>query len=114
MLKVEDVMKSYTGGLGCMCGCQGSYRVAADHFQAACRERGYDYDPEDVSDRSVKMAVNKLNKMIDWDDAECVEKHVTDDYAYYETDTRQTVVYFVKSPQINLFSPANRVDSVTP
>ena len=102
MIKVEDVMKSYRGGLGCMCGCQGTYRVAADHFHAAGQERGYDYDQEDVSDLSVKMAVNKLNKLIDWDDPECVEKHVLDDYAFYETDTRQIVVYFVKHPMPEL------------
>lgn len=98
MINVNDVLKSYTGKIGCMCGCRGSYRVASKHLAAANAERGYDYDPLDVSDRSVKMAVNKLNKLIDWNDPNMVKKHVTADYAYYDNEqTGRTVcVYFAK------------------
>jgi acetolactate synthase regulatory subunit len=98
MIDVNAVLKSYTGKIGCMCGCRGVYRVASKHLEAANAARGYDYDPEDVSDRSVKMAVNKLNKLIDWNDAKMVEQHVTTEYAYYDNDqTGRTVcVYFVK------------------
>ena len=97
MIKLENVMKSYTGKQGCMCGCRGNYKVASKHLTQANESRGYDYEAEDVSDRSVKMAVNKLNKLIDWNDPEAVAEHVNEDHAYFDTDNGRTIcVYFVQ------------------
>ncbi len=107
MIDVNTVLKSYTGKMGCMCGCRGAYRVASKHLEAANAERGYDYDPEDVSDRSVKMAVNKLNKLIDWNNTKMVKQYVTTEYAYYDNDqTGRTVcVYFAN----NSFGPMGKL-----
>ena len=55
MINVDSVLKSYTGKVGCMCGCNGTYKVASKHLNAAGVERGYAYDDDEVSDRSVKM-----------------------------------------------------------
>jgi hypothetical protein len=96
MINVETVMTSYTGKQGCMCGCRGVYKVASKHLAQANQSRGYDYADQDVSDRSVKMAVNKLNNLIDWNDAEAVAEHVNQDHAYFDTDNGRTIcVYFV-------------------
>tara|TARA_R110002072_G_scaffold272807_1_gene433005 strand:- start:365 stop:667 length:303 start_codon:yes stop_codon:yes gene_type:complete len=96
MINVDSVLKSYTGKVGCMCGCNGTYKVASKHLDAAGVERGYAYGDDEVSDRSVKMAVNKLNKLIDWDDEEAVDKHVEEWGAWFETASgRNTVVYFI-------------------
>ena len=97
MINVNHVIKSYTGRTGCMCGCRGNYRVASAHLAAASAERGYAYDASEVSDRSVKIVVNKLNRLIDWADADAVAKYVTPEYAYFETDNDRTLcVYFAK------------------
>ena len=94
MLKFEDVKKSYTGKIGCMCGCIGKYQIAS-HFGCEAANKEYGYDAyEECNDRSVKTTINKLNKLIDWNDPECVEKHVNEHHAWFETDTRNLVVYF--------------------
>jgi hypothetical protein len=96
MINVNAVYKSYRGKLGCMCGCMGSYKVASRHVELAGRRVGYAYDLEDVSDRAIKGAVNKLNRLIDWTDREQVDEHVREDHAYAIDDRgNQVVVYFV-------------------
>ena len=96
MIRFENVSKSYTGKRGCMCGCRGTYYVAS-HFgvDAANKEIGY-HGYDTTNDRAVKLAVNKLNKSIDWNDADAVAEHVTKDFAWFDTDTRTCVVYFIK------------------
>ena len=66
-IKFEDVFKSYNGRNGCMCGCLGDYKLPSHtSIDEANRQIGYDgYTDEDVSDRSVKIAVNKVNKLIE-------------------------------------------------
>jgi hypothetical protein len=97
MIDVNDVMKSYTGKTGCWGGSRGVYKVASKYLAQANESRGYDYQAEDVSDRSVKMAVNKLNKLIDWNDADAVAEHVNEDHAYFDdfSNGRTICVYFV-------------------
>jgi len=59
-VKVENVIKVYSGKPGCGCGCRGNYRVNPAHLEFANKERGYDYGPEEVNltqwaDKPVKM-----------------------------------------------------------
>ena len=96
MINVNAVYKSYRGPQGCMCGCQGSYKVVARHLELAGSIRGYAHDLEDVSDRAVKGAVTKLNQLIDWTDRKQVAEHVREDHAYgIDARGNQVVVYFV-------------------
>ena len=81
-MELGKVMKVYSGKPGCMCGCNGHYRVASAHAKAA------GYDADDVSDRSVKIIFNKIIKdpAHKFDaDANCV---------YVQTATRNLVAYF--------------------
>lgn len=95
MIDANTVMKSYTGRQGCQCGCRGTYRVASQYLAQASGRRGYDYDPDDVSDRSVRGTVNRLNRLIDWADPVAVARHVTSEYAWFDTPNGRTlVVYF--------------------
>jgi hypothetical protein len=97
MIDAGTVIKSYTGRQGCMCGCQGTYRVASQYFEKAGAERGYAYDQSDISDRSVVGTVNRLNRLIDWSDPEAVAQHVTSDHAWFDTPNGRTlVVYFAQ------------------
>lgn len=94
MIRFEDVKKSYTGAHGCMCGCKGKYSIPTHYgIEAANKDAGWEaYDK--CSDRAVKMAVNKLNKLIDWNDEDMVKKHVNEDHAWFDTETRTVCVWF--------------------
>ena len=60
MLDVSKILKVYNGRIGCMCGCNGYYRVPAVNKDLASKERGYPYSDEDVSDRSVRIIAKKV------------------------------------------------------
>ena len=94
MIKFENVIKSYNGTTGCMCGCKGKYSIPS-HVEPD------ELGDELCSDRSVKIAVNKVNKFIDWNNPEMVAKHVNSNHAWIHTTGwgsgnigRTTVVYF--------------------
>jgi len=106
-ITIEQVTKSYNGKTGCMCGCNGKYKLPSHvSIEDANKAIGYEgYDEEDVSDRSVKIAVNKINKALDKyrlmlvdgeynsrDDNVNVGRN--DDFAWFSKDGRNTVVYF--------------------
>ncbi len=68
-LMPKDVLKSYTGKPGCMCGCKGRYYVSKDHREEAQKDRGYDYEDRDVNDRQVM----KLLRLLQADDRTCLQ-----------------------------------------
>lgn len=89
-MKLDNVFKVYSGKPGCMCGCNGKYKMASAHAVFAAAERGYAVDADDISDRSVKIIFNKIikNPAHKYDaDANCI---------YVETATRNLVAYFTK------------------
>ena len=89
-MELTKVFKVYSGKPGCMCGCNGRYKMASAHAELAGTERGYAVDDEDISDRSVKIIFNKImkNPAHKYDaGANCV---------YVETETRNLVAYFTK------------------
>ena len=93
-IKFTDVKIVYTGRQGCMCGCRGNYHVATSFgVEAANKESGWEAHDK-CNDRAVKMAVNKINKLIDWTDPEAVEKHVTEDHAWFDFGNERTVVIY--------------------
>lgn len=63
-LQVSNVLTSYTGKTGCMCGCNGNYYVTAESRSAAEKDRGYAHDDKDVSPKAVARAVNGLRMFI--------------------------------------------------
>ena len=60
MLDLNKILKVYNGKMGCMCGCNGYYKVPAVNKDLAGKERGYEYDEDDVSDRSVRIIAKKV------------------------------------------------------
>ncbi len=90
-LAFENVMRVYSGRKGCMCGCNGKYKVNSNYVKQADADRGYAHDEEDISDRSVKTIITKMKKMdLQVDDGQ------EDNYVFAETDSRIYVAYFVK------------------
>jgi hypothetical protein len=84
----DRVLKVYFGRLGCMCGCQGKYKITADKMELASKDRGYAYDDEDVSERTVKRITKQVLNHPD--------VKFEGSYAYVEEGDRQKVVYFVE------------------
>ena len=109
MIKFEQVQQSYTGRVGCMCGCNGKYSIAS-HWgvEAANKDVGYEgYDK--TNDRAVKLAVNKINKLLDWNNPKDVTNHVEFNndgtamcawYNHGKDDGRIVVVYFTDGTTI--------------
>jgi len=50
---VKDLLKVYSGKLGCMCGCNGKYWVTPESRAEAGKEQGYEYDDDEVSETQV-------------------------------------------------------------
>lgn len=57
-INVENVMSVYSGKDGrCCCGCSGKHTYASATREKAGKNRGYE-----ISDRTVKMIVRKMNQ----------------------------------------------------
>jgi len=85
MIDVDKVISVYRGRPGCMCGCRGKHRYASKFRAVAGKQRGYDVTDDEVSDRSVKLVVAKLER----DPSTKIE----DGIAYVDTGTRRYVAY---------------------
>lgn len=86
---IDNVMKVYSGAHGCMCGCLGNYRVNPKFVAEANKDRGYDYDADDISERSVKTIITKLIKA-----GATTDEGNEGQYIFAKTDTRIYVAYF--------------------
>jgi len=103
-IQFHQVTKSYNGKSGCMCGCNGNYKLSTlSSIKEENAKTGWNaYDESAVSDRSVKIAINKINKALDFYDgmdpaqkrALGVDVGVDENCAWYDDGNRTTVVYF--------------------
>jgi len=57
----SQIRSVYSGRHGCCCGCRGNHRYASAFAAEISKKRGYEGD---VSDRSVSIIVNKMNRII--------------------------------------------------
>ena len=85
MLNVDKIVKTYSGKIGCMCGCLGKYNYTAD----GAKNFGPGYDVSDsVNERGVRIIAKKVlaNPNVQWED----------NYAFVEdrAANRIQVVYF--------------------
>ena len=62
MIDADKVVNVYSGRHGCMCGCLGKYSYASRYQAAGGSRRGYAVADDEVSDRSVRVIVGKLNR----------------------------------------------------
>jgi len=66
MLDISKIVKTYSGKIGCMCGCLGKYSYTAD----GAENHGPGYNVQDsVNERSVKIIAKKVlnNPNVEWD-----------------------------------------------
>lgn len=57
MLNIDNIVKVYSGKIGCMCGCKGKYSYTATG--AVEHSPGYDVS-DNVNERSVRIIANKV------------------------------------------------------
>lgn len=90
---VTKVRAVYSGRPGCACGCRGKYSFASQYRDEAQEARGYEVTDDEVSDRSVKIIVGKINALIAAGDGD-----VSRDPEYISVDlpNRSLVAYFAK------------------
>jgi len=97
-IDLSKVFKVYSGKPGCMCGCRGNYRVASAHQEFSNKERGYDYDEKEISDRSVKRIVNLLEQAFEQGEQVEYEDHSDKVGCFFlETPARVYVAYVLKA-----------------
>lgn len=85
LIDLSKIASVYSGRPGCMCGCRGKYHYATQYLAAERKKQG-DIDPKEVSDRSVKIIVGKLNKD--------PNTKIEDGIASIHTESRTLVAYF--------------------
>jgi len=92
-IDLQNVMSTYSGQrFKCACGCAGKHTYAKQYQELASKSRGYEVTDDEVSDRGVKIIVNKMNKLI----TEGYQTEVYDDFISVDTDERVYVAYFRK------------------
>lgn len=67
MLNVDKIVKTYSGKIGCMCGCLGKY----NYTQHGADKHGPGYNVQDsVSERGVRIIAKKVlaNPNAKWED----------------------------------------------
>lgn len=92
----ENVASTYSGkNHRCCCGCAGKHTYTTQHQEWSTKNRGYAVDEEDMSDRGVKIIINKMNKLI----MEGYEVELNENYISVDADERLYVAYFVKTTE---------------
>lgn len=94
-LDKSKVRSVYSGRPGCCCGCKGNHRYASAFRKASGKARGYPVLDDEVSDRSVSIIVNKLNRNIANGD-NVLESPGLDGETFvsFETESRLLIAYF--------------------
>lgn len=91
-IRRDDIMRTYSGKQGCACGCLGKYATASKHLEAANADMGYDQS-DDVNDRSVKLTITKMIKLLKENDVSWF--HADDEMIAINTKGRRSyTAYF--------------------
>jgi hypothetical protein len=59
-MDISNITRVYNGKIGCMCGCLGKYTVNPEYREQVGRERGYDVNDDEVSERTIKIIAKKV------------------------------------------------------
>jgi len=89
---INSVVKVYSGKPGCMCGCKGRWIYASAYRDLASKNRGYKINDDEVSDKSIKLIVNKMNSLLKINNYKEVKR--TDQYLFIDTGERYYAAYF--------------------
>jgi hypothetical protein len=97
-VKLDDVVKVYSGRPRCGCGCCGKYHVNPAHLELANKLRGYDYEPGDVNLTEVKRIL-LLQQEAESRNPGCVKVQDDEGETIYslQTDNRYRWVFVKKN-----------------
>ena len=90
----SNIFNSYSGNIGCMCGCNGTYKYKSTHAEAAGKNRGYSVDSDEISDTAVKRKISSLKRLIKAGETVWMDTWSKEGIVYHETDTRMNAAYF--------------------
>jgi len=88
MIEAKDVVRTYSGKPGCMCGCQGKYNENPKSFKAALTRML-------KTDYKINFWANSSDE-----DGGCL---------YYDSGTRTNVIYFKKGSLTPDMVPADKI-----
>ncbi len=92
MIEIQTIQSVYSGIDGaCCCGCAGKHTYASATRTAASKDRGYRVRDEEVSDRTVKLIVGKMNRLI----AAGSVPQTHDEYVAVVNGRRLYIAYFL-------------------
>lgn len=74
-----------------MCGCNGKHTANPQHLEVANRDRGYEYDASEISERRVSNVLKQMKSLA----AAGEPVDMTTTYACIETETLVLAIYFV-------------------
>ena len=112
-LTLEQVRKSYNGRTGCACGCNGNYTLPS-HVSLEDRNKSVGWNAfseSDVSDRRVKLALNKVNKAVDEYGPKATLTS-SGSYEYYGTNRDGKSVWFCYTDSFVAVDVGNRATTV--
>jgi hypothetical protein len=95
-ININNVMSVYSGKNGrCCCGCSGKHTYASQYHAIASKDRGYKVDEDEISDRTVKMIVNRMNKLLSETNAKPEYKSTLKDFASIVNGERLYIAYYL-------------------
>ena len=95
-IDISKVRQVYSGKDGkCCCGCAGKHTYASAFREECSKSRGYPVEDEDISDRTVRMIVKKVQAQIDIGNIQYEKK----DFISTVIGERLYVVYFSDAAQ---------------
>lgn len=84
-IELAKVAQVYSGmNNRCCCGCAGKHSYASQHLRASIKSHGYQLE---ASDRSIKIIVDKMNKILP-------EVIMEDNLCYAVVGKRLYIAYF--------------------
>lgn len=94
-IRTEDVLSAYNGKVGCMCGCNGDYAYNEAKKDEGTKDRGYEVQDDELSDRKVKTRINRLLKLVEQKDYDDLDINLNGDtkYIYLAKNNRCICLY---------------------
>jgi hypothetical protein len=94
-ININNVMSVYSGKDGyCCCGCSGKHTYASKYCKIASEDRGYKVNEDEISDRTIKIIVNKMNKILSETNAK-PEKSSSPNYVSIVNGKRVYIAYYL-------------------
>lgn len=116
-LQFDDVMSVYSGKAHkCCCGCSGKHTYSSQYRDVVSKQRGYEIDDDEVSDRTVKLIMSKINRYVVEDPASFkiflpTESSLGSGYYHFDTGERWYIAYLSEAGRQRIQDTIARIES---